>query len=226
MASTFNFYLPGNFQISQNANLYIMDESNLGDRSFHFSMNCGTSLNSLFSSRNYKQNSINAQNVDISLIINQTYAATLFTNLVNVAGGTAGNFTGISENNPVSFSQRLLEMAALKIFGHAKARAAIANETSFNGLESVVISHISSSFLIDSIKNNFFEQYVTTRKIQFNQNDVDQYVDFNLDSSQIFIYGNLNGKVCDATPLTNSTTGLPLFGDTYNTNMRIALIGF
>ena len=225
MASTFNFFLPGNFQITQNANLYIMDELTLGTRNFHFSMNCGTSLNSLFNTRTYKQNSTNAQNVDINLSINETYAATLFNNLVN-AGGTSPNFLGMETVVATTFSQRLLEMAALKIFGHAKARAAIANDSDFTNLHTVVIGHLTNSFSNSDIKNNFFEQYVLLRKNSLNQNDVDQNINFNLDATQIYIYGILNGSILDATPLTSSATGLTTFGNSYNTDMRLALTGF
>lgn len=221
--SVFNFYLPGTFQINQNAELYIMNESSLGSRQFHWRINCGTSLNQLFNSRTYKQNSTNAENIDINLSINDTYVATLFNSVENAVGGSSGNFIGI-QSTAATFSQRLLEMVALKVFNHAKARAAIANDNDFSGLHTQVTTHLSTSFTNSDLRNNFFEQYIQSQEIlnADGQNDVDAFVNFNLASSQIFIYGNLSGSIIDGTAGTPGVVPT----NSYNTNMRIELTGY
>jgi hypothetical protein len=221
--STFNFFLPGNFQITQNAELYIMNENNLGTREFHLRINAGSSLNQLFNSRTYKQNSTNAENIDINLIINDTYVTSLFSNVLNTTGGTFGNFIGMSDT-AVSFSQRLLEIAALKIFGHAKARAAIANDNDFTNLHTQATTHLTTSFTNSEIKNTFFEQYYLAQGIADAPaaNDVDEFVNFNLAASQLFIYGTLSGSIADGTAGTPGTYP----GNSYNATMRIELTGY
>jgi len=221
--SVFNFYLPGTFQINQNAELYIMNEYSLGSKQFHWRINCGTSLNQLFNSRTYKQNSTNAENIDINLSINDTYVATLFNSVLNATGGSSENFIGI-ESAASTFSQRLLEMVALKIFNHAKARAAIANDNDFSGLHTQLTTHLSTSFTNSDLQNIFFEQYILASGAveRAASNDVDVAVDFNLASSQIFIYGNLSGSIIDGTAGTPGVVST----NSYNTNMRIELTGY
>jgi hypothetical protein len=219
--SVFNFYIPGNFQITQNAELYIADEVNLGASEYHFRINCGNSLNQLFNTRTYIQNSVNAEHYDVDLIINDTYVNSIFTNVLNANGGTASNFIGMSSIPPISFSERLLEIAALKIFQHAKARAAISNDNDFTDLHTHVTTHLATSFVNTNITNTFFEQYVLSHGNALNSNDVDGPVQFNLDASQLFVYGSLSGSVSDGTPGTPSTGN-----DSYNATIRIELIGY
>jgi hypothetical protein len=219
--SVFNFYIPGNFQITQNAELYIADEVNLGASEYHFRINCGNSLNQLFNTRTYIQNSVNAEHYDVDLIINDTYVNSIFTNVLNANGGTASNFIGMSSIPPISFSERLLEIAALKIFQHAKARAAISNDNDFTDLHTHVTTHLATSFVNTNITNTFFEQYVLSHGNALNSNDVDGPVQFNLDASQLFVYGSLSGSVSDGTPGT-PTTG----NDSYNATIRIELTGY
>jgi hypothetical protein len=221
MNSVFNFYIPGNFQITQNAELYIADEVNLGSSEYHFRINCGNSLNQLFNTRTYIQNSVNAEHYDVDLIINDTYVNSIFTNVLNANGGTASNFIGMSSIPPISFSERLLEIAALKIFQHAKARAAISNDNDFTDLHTHVTTHLATSFVNTNITNTFFEQYVLSHGNALNSNDVDGPVQFNLDASQLFVYGSLSGSVSDGTPGTPSTGN-----DSYNATIRIELTGY
>ena len=220
--SVFNFFLPGNFQITQNAELYVSNEANITGSEFHFKINCGNSLNQLFNTRTYIQNSANAENYDVTLTINDTYVNSLFTNVLNVAGGSATNFIGMSTTPPISFSQRLLEIAALKIFDHAKARAAISNDNDFTDLHTHVTTHLATSFVNTTITNGFFEQYVQSQGNGVALNDVDGPVPFNLDASQIFVYGSINGSVSDGT--IGSPGLVPV--NSYTGTIRIELAGY
>jgi len=219
----FNFYLPGSFGIAQDTELYIMDELSLGSREFHWRINCGNTLNELFLNRTYKQLSTNEEAIETNLSINNIYVNGLFNNVLNSTGGLNGNFIGLSTST-TSFSQRLLEMAALKIFAHAKARAAIGNDSDFVDLQTRVITHLYDSFSSANIRQQFFESYIKSQEtINANgANDVDEYQNFNLANSQIFIYGIFSGNILDANPITVGT----LTTNTYIANMRIELTGF
>jgi hypothetical protein len=219
----FNFYLPGSFGISQDTELYIMDELSQGSREFHWKINCGNTLNELFLNRTYKQLSTNEEAIETNLSINNIYVNGLFNNVLNGVGGLNGNFIGLSTAT-TSFSQRLLEMAALKIFAHAKARAAIGNDSDFIDLQTRVITHLYDSFSNVDIRQQFFESYIKSQETLNSNgaNDVDEYQNFNLTNSQIFIYGIFSGNILDATPTTVGTLSI----NTYTANMRIELCGF
>ena len=222
--SVFNFFLPGDFGITQNAELYVMDPVNPGDRQYHWRINCGSSLNQMFNTRTYIQSSLNDENVNICLDINQTYLTMLFgasSSLYNAPSGLGPDFVGI-DTAAAPFYQRLLEMTALKIFKHAKARAAIGNDKDFLPLYSNVTTHIVDAFANESIKLNFFEQYIASRGGLGNSlpEDVTSSTEFNLASTEIFIYGTLAGNITDTTPTTAG--GFP-FCTSYATNMRIEL---
>ena len=115
-------------------------------------------------------------------------------------------------------------MVALKIFNHAKARAAIANDNDFSGLHTQLTTHLSTSFTNSDLQNTFFEQYIQSQEIlnADGLNDVDAFQNFNLASSQIFIYGNLSGSIIDGTAGTSGVVPT----NSYNTNMRIELTGY
>jgi hypothetical protein len=200
-----------------------MDELSQGSREFHWKINCGNTLNELFLNRTYKQLSTNEEAIETNLSINNIYVNGLFNNVLNGVDGLNGNFNGLSTST-TSFSQRLLEMAALKIFGHAKARAAIGNDSDFVDLQTRVITHLYDSFSNVNIRQQFFESYIKSQEtINANgTNDVDEYQNFNLANSQIFIYGIFSGNILDANPITVGT----LTTNTYTANMRIELCGF
>ena len=222
--SVFNFFLPGDFGITQNTELYVMDPVNPGDRQYHWRINCGSTLNLMFNTRTYIQNSLNEENVNICLDINQTYVNGLFnaSGLVyNALSGIGPDFVGI-DTAGAPFSQRLLEMTALKIFKHAKARAAIGNDNDFLTLYSNVTTHIVDAFANELIKLNFFEQYIASRgAIAGNAlpDDISALTQFNLANTEMFIYGTLNGNITDTTPIT--FYNFPVTN--YSTNMRIEL---
>ena len=231
--STFNFALPGNFTVTQNANLYIMDMSTLEPRRYQWIIECGSNLNTMFNTRTYTQTSGN----------NQAYTANLTVNMTQVnlwLNGTpgltwdpstpgAGTIYGLETSGPRNFNFRLLEMAALEIFGHAKARAAIANDNLFDSLHGSVTAHISDTFSIQSTRNNFFEQYVEINRY-YNSDDITGTVSFNLASTSVYVFGYLNGNIVDATttpPLTTGTVGSTgiFLKNNYSAPMRIQFKG-
>jgi hypothetical protein len=221
--STFDFLIPTNFNITQNAELYVMTAPSIDSRKYHWTINCNGTLNNLFTTRSYTENASNNTLYNVSLITNTTQIESWLTTtgLTYDTNGTAGGSVLGLEIPPSNFNLRLLEMVALEIFGHAKARAAIRNDGSstFN-FQNVVSSHLSTSFQNESIRNNFFEQYVQLNKIS--GQDVGSSVDFNLANTSIFVFGNFSGNIIDAT---NGTPTTNIFKTNYSTTMRIQFRG-
>ena len=218
---SFNFLVPGNFSITQNAELYVMSPSTLLTSKYHWVISVGPTLNTLFNTRTYTENLASNSLYNINLITNTTQIESLLTTngLTFENGGSGG---GLGWESTANFNTRLLEMAAQEIFGHPKARAAFSNDNSFNNYHTTVSSHIFTCFNTASIRNNFFEQYVQLNRIS--GADVNSLVNFNLAETSLFVYGNLNGQITDATnstPVTNNS----IFKTSYTTTMRIEFKG-
>jgi hypothetical protein len=224
---SFNFQVPGNFDISQNANLYVMDISAASQRKYHWDIDCGDTLNGMFSNASYQQDATNANhfNVVLTLANAQVESWLTTTGLSNAIGGSATNGAGL-EAGAQDFNLRLLEIAALEIFGHAKARAAIGNDSEFVGYETVVKDHMYNAFATNqSLQNDFFETYVLLDRAELNNNDVTVHQAFNLADSIMYVYGNIQGNVVDATPSTVGDLANSTHPATYAANMRIAFDG-
>ena len=228
--TTFNFALPGNFTVTQNANLYIMDMSTPEARRYQWIIECGSNLNTMFNTRTYTQSSSNNQAYNVNLIVNVTQVNTwLNTTGLNWDPALTVPYGGGLESGARNFNLRLLEMTALEIFGHAKARAAIANDHLFDTLHCNVTTHISETFNIQTTRNNFFEQYVEINRY-YNFDDITGTVSFNLASTSVYVLGYLNGYICDATtpPTTTGTVGSStsiFLKNNYSAPMRIQFRG-
>jgi hypothetical protein len=222
---SFNFLVPGNFSITQNAELYVMSQSTLSTSKYHWIINCGNTLNTLFNTRTYTENTENSSFYNTTLITNNTQIQSLLnTNTLSydITGNAGSNATILGLVEPTAtFNLRLLEMAALEIFGHAKARAAFSNDGSFINHHTTVSNHLFNSFNTESIRNTFFEQYVQLNRI--NQADVGVSATFNLAETSLFVYGNLNGNIIDATSSTVVTGSI--FKTSYSATMRIEFKG-
>jgi hypothetical protein len=97
-------------------------------------------------------------------------------------GRENGSING-SEANNTNLNLRLLEMVAIHLFGHAKARAAIRNDSNFTRLSPIIKQGVLEKF-DGEVKNRFFQQYVGSGKY-VNSNDTEKFVPFNLDNSSI-----------------------------------------
>jgi len=208
--SSFNFIIPGNFSVTQHVNLYIMDiPTTIETRKYHWIIDCGTSLNAMFSNRNYTQVSGNNEAYTANLTVDMAQVNTwLTTNGLtwdSTSNGGVATSVGL-ESGAQNFNLRLLEMAALEIFGHAKARAAISNESMFTNYHSHVTNHLSTTFNNQNIRNIFFEQYVEINRY-YGSNDNQAQVPFNLANTSFYVFGNLNGEIVDATTSTLGTPG-------------------
>jgi hypothetical protein len=210
---------------------------------------------SLFTQMSY-EDFTNKVNQDV--IVNTTYLETILNNAHSspVMRGIYGknevvtgleevtNTNGVYSAGLQPYGYRLLELAALNIFGAATARAAIANDTDFiNGigtnlytgygetsgvgnLYSSLANQINYAFNVEA--NNLFNQYVNTWRYE-GSDDVNNWQSYNLDNSniQIFMtyqvntYGinrgfGFSGQISNLYPTGFNKTILLVLSDYYN----------
>ena len=102
-----------------------------------------------------------------------------------------------------SFNTRILEILALKIFGHARARAAISNDTELTiGIQSNLQNHIIS--VLNTHGQDIFNQYVNQDLPELNQNDINQPVNFNFQNDVFSFPGYIVGSLIDKQNLSNA----------------------
>lgn len=207
---SFNFYVSNTVAFSQDTNLFVSNTSTDASAHYVIDVDMGNSLNGLFSTRTYQQNEGDENDYNTVLSVNHTE---LFSRLNNphsmiLKGNSTTRALGATirgeETNHQPYYTRLLEIMALNIFGHARARAAIANDTEFKTKALNINTHLSTEFNTNEIlRNEFFEQYVQLDRQELNANDVNVVVDFNLADSQISFLAFLGGTVLDTN--TNGT---------------------
>ena len=110
-----------------------------------FQFNIG-SANALFNERVFTQNSLNNEQVDISLVINEDIFSSLLSTLeTKFDSATLSYLTDLSTTgsipivdikssfnaSPLSFGNRLLEVTASKLFGNANAVSFINNDNAY-----------------------------------------------------------------------------------------------
>jgi hypothetical protein len=203
--STYSYFANEFFSVSQESNLHA-ETFTIANASYDyvFEINVGEStLNSLFNARQYiqnsnDQNSTGENNVDINLTLNRQFIAEqlLTNNRIDVYGNSKsylGYEYGFLTGAEKQVGLRFLEVAAMKIFGHAKARAAISNDKDFYRGDDVAESLVHQMITglqasINTKKHDIFNQYVRDDRIEIaNTNDVDVNVNFNLALSSIAI---------------------------------------
>jgi hypothetical protein len=189
MSFSANFFL-GSIDVNQNVNLFDkLPEITEAFPDCHYNLTVSVNfLQLLQPSGNYIQNATNVNDVDINLNFdcnsdllnvylgqNNVYNTTTGAEIANavqvlsqgtgVVGGVSrkGLVTGV--NSPDSnLGFRFLEVAALQIFGHAKARAAIRNDTEFsvamNDATSKIDTLVAGYTESDSVKREIFNYYI------------------------------------------------------------------
>jgi hypothetical protein len=202
---TSSFFI-GYININQNVNLYdtgapIIDL--MPNTHYGFLVDCN--FQTLMGLQgNYIQNTVNPNNVDINLSFNpnsnylklllgydEVYnGSNIVQNSVNsatagsIASGRKGSTTGVIIGD-YNIGFRLLEIAAIQIFNHAQARAAIRNDTEFAAaMQSIVDSVpslISNYNFNEETKIEMFNVYVNQNLINLND-DITSPVAFNWDA--------------------------------------------
>ena len=227
---SYTYFLNDVFAVEQDTALYAQNgvAPNLNEYDYIVTLPCN--LRDMFSAMTYQQNSQDANlfNVDLTIndsALNSTIAAS---NMVQQASNLA---TGIVATNTVGFDTRVLEILALKIFGHARARAAIANDTTITAtLNSDLSNHVHN--VVSTHKDDIFCQYVQQDNPDLNANDVNAPVDFNFASDYIAFPGYVAGSLIDQPNLSADLLNGPadqsthsLVNGAYNVPILIRLGG-
>lgn len=244
-----NFFVNEPFVVSQNASLYAetaVTNDTVYDYILSININAASwsSMNELFNARTFKQttgtqNQVDENNVVLNLGANLAALNTLLYTTDAVAiSSTMTSVSGNAAYSTLTSGQKLLglrflEVVATKVFGHAKARAAIANDTEFYtplATAGSIINQVATG--INSALTNkaadVFNKYVAYDRVQDNnQNDVDAEVNFNFDNTnwEFPIYfestiqdigadanmGELNnGPSVGGNQLTNGSMNVPI----------------
>lgn len=191
------------------------------------------SMNRLFSSRQYREDAVNADLYDVTLTVNESQLHTfLNTNTVSsLAGTNSGIITAGILDGQHQLGLRLLEVLAIKVFGHGQARAAIANDTDFylNSLTQTFADSINTALATDI--NLIFNQYVQLDRIQiandngFLVNDAYGYVNFDFTNMDFVLPVRLTGSLdSTASVILNegpAVGGNTLSGGAYNVPLRV-----
>jgi hypothetical protein len=125
------------------------------------------------------------------------------------------------ENNNIGL--RFLEITAIHIFGHAKARSAIRNDKEFNNINTDIINGMHNS-LTEQTKQRYFKEFVGTGKLVpwETYDDITQWTPFNFDTSSIRYTVNFHvGGIYDSSGVL---TNLVQDNTDWNTNITIDFI--
>lgn len=178
------YYVTENDSFSINNKNYDPTQ-NINDLEFDYIIQLKGSLDNLFNTRQFD---ITENSLFVNLILNNQYYETMFNN-TKMSTETESQITGIS--NSTDFNTRILEILALKIFGHAGARAAISNDTYItNNLYNNLYLHINK--VIDSHKFDMYNQYNKEILPYFNY---EQLTNFDFTDYTLSFPGSIYGKL-------------------------------
>jgi hypothetical protein len=227
-------YINNLLTISQNVDVY---GQHLMEREFDYTFRINVSelvaagstngITSLFSNATFTQNTLNVEdyNVNLTLPDHSTFAnwGTLFNNANTttvIQGLSSTNFGTFNAVAREKIGDRLLEVIAHKLFGHAQAHAAIKNDTSFYTHDNELWDHLCSSVATTSFRKDIFNQYVklgryntsSTSGAGTSGNDVGGNVHFNFADITIDFPLQLNGHMIFDTSLTEADKTLLKLG--------------
>jgi len=217
--------------IDTNSNIYESTNAKW-NTDYEVNMNIG-SWTDFFQAANYQQNSSNNDLVDVYLKVNKNYVIERLTNHhsfnLHQGQGSSASTLGTDDTNQ-TFGFRLLELAALSIFGHARARAAISDDNDYteltlpgSGTTSTGTSYTNYPLkdilsnqiydIFDHDVNTIFNQYVNYnhyQNVNLNNNDVDTPVNFNFANLrfQVKLFFNSNVTVSGTNNSLDVSSGI------------------
>jgi hypothetical protein len=144
------------------------------------------------------------------------------------ATGRKGTTTGVA-SSASNLGFRFLEIAAVQIFAHARARAAIRNDTQFSGAMQSAVDALSTQinqYLVTNVaQNEIFNDYVR-QNLLASTNDVDTAVNFNFDAYSFNGYSTavrINFTMNSILDSAGANVDYNLYGMTNDTDVNILL---
>jgi hypothetical protein len=204
------------FGITTETQLYAKNGPIYNNQLFDYIITINGSLNNLFSKKTYQQDPQDVNKVIINFEINSnTYNNHyLTTNIISTPTNSLINGVIVDD---IEFDTRILEILALKIFGHARARAALSNDMDIiHDLQNEFYNHINN--VIQNHKYDIFNQYVQLDKRQLWQNDINRAVSFNFTNGTFAFPGYISGSLFDKNNLSSDLLNGPKAGISWMEN--------
>lgn len=195
------------FGINRNTDLYANNLSPVNLQLYDYVITLDCDLNNLFNTKTYQQNTMDMNQYNVDLQLNDWVFNNSFNNttMVNAAATISSGILGV---NACDFNTRVLEVLAIKIFSHGRARAAIANDSDIiDGIQNDLRNHVMN--VLNSHKNDIFNQYVQTDNPNLSANDVNEAVNFNFDSDSLAFPGFIAGSLVDLANLSDDLKNGP-----------------
>ena len=204
LKSTEYIFIYNPLYISQTTDVY-SGPSDEGTYDYTFIINLSSitnnNISNLFENATFKQNIENQELVDINITLlnSNTFNdwSNIFQNhnLITIAIGNSNKSFSTFSLNENTFGDRLLEVVAHKLFGHAQSRAAINNDSLFYSHDNELWDHFASS--LSNYGNDIFSQYIAlgryntfTDSNYYNNINNEQYKGSELDSYSNYVKFN------------------------------------
>jgi hypothetical protein len=194
-----SFFINEQIPVSQNASLYAQTLPSAGNAyEYIMSVNIASatwsSMNELFNDRVYVQNASDMNTANVALTANFTSLNSLLGSAHILMTSEKADITtktayGTLLGTEQPLGLRFLEIVATKVFGHAKARAAIANDSEFYlgyDVSGSLIKQLADGITgaVQNKKSDVFNAYVAYDRIESNPKvDVGENATFNFDNT-------------------------------------------
>lgn len=179
------YFVNSPFAVNQNTSVYAQNVLDTNYYDYIMTANISSiwsnNMNTLFNTRSFQEDTINMNKYNVYLDTNADAIDSLLSNNTIMLTSTNSEITSANayntlDNAPRPLGLRFLEIIATKVFGHAKARAAIANDSDFykrNNITGSVMQQITKGIhnAVVNKRNEIFNMYVAYDRIQDNNND-------------------------------------------------------
>ena len=204
-----NYYFNEPLFINTQAQIYAANDNFIDTNIYDYIISFNTLFNTFFDMKTYMQNVENPNNIDINFSVSFNEFKNTYRNTTMQPTESNAFMYGTIET--IDFSTRILEILALKIFGNARARAAINNDNYIiNNLQNSLYNHIND--FMNKHKYDIFNMYVQQDLPELSQDDITQPVSFNFTYDKIAFPGYIKGTLANKMSLSGSLLNGPPHG--------------
>lgn len=197
------------FGINRNTDLYANNVNPVNLQLYDYVITLNCPLDNLFNNKTYQQNTNDMNQYNVYLELNTVVFDNAF-NLTTMNNAAANITSGVLGANACDFNTRVLEILAIKIFSHGRARAAIANDTDIiAGIQNDLRNHVNN--VLNAHKNDIFNQYVQTDNPNLANDDVNgnNYINFDFNGDSLAFPGYISGSLVDLNNLSDDLKNGP-----------------